>query len=369
MRHTFKATFEHQDDAQRLMDDLHAAGYAHAELERSGATHSGPYTRQRHAVVLSVDSESEASLAAGIIECTKPARFQVERNESVDSTTAGTPAKDRMVLAYPAGAEPGILQFRPLDDGHIFGTQSATSPPTGTTYQEKMSTATLQTGADAFLGLSSVTTKWTGIGLDTDVNEHTAYRFGGDLHMSDRYRNRSWNEAEPSLKSEWSARSTDSPTWENAKSSVRRGWDETTPDIDDDDYYRSHWTTSYARNTVGRGGDDATPAYMDDGAVRAGEEYPSRATGSTRQLSSWERFEDAVLHGWKRINLTGRDPGRASDTGASDEAYRASAAYGEAAGLDPAAGTWDDKAHVERRISPWKKVRDSMHQGWKRVRA
>jgi hypothetical protein len=369
MRHTFKATFEHQNDAQRLMDDLHAAGYAHAVLARSGATHSGSYTRQRHAVMLSVDSESEASLAAGIIERAKPARFQVARNESVDSVTAGAPAKEEMAYAYSPRAEPGSLQFRPIDAGHIFGTQSATSPPTGTTFQEKMGSASLQTGADAFPDQSPVTAVWTDMDLDTDVNEHTAYRFGEALHMSDKYRNRSWNEAEPSVKSEWSARSTDSSTWENAKSSVRRGWDKSTPDIDNDDYYRSHWTTSYARNTVGRGGDDATPAYMDEGAAQGSKEYLSPAgEDSTGQLSSWKRFEDAVLHGWKRINLTGRDPGHASDTGATDEAYRASAAYGDATGMDPASATWNDKEHVEPHISPWKKVRDSMHHGWKRVR-
>jgi hypothetical protein len=368
MRHTFKATFEHQNDAQRLMDDLHAAGYAQAELARSGATHSGPYTHQRHAVVLSVESESEASLVTGIIERAAPARFQVERNDSVDSMTAGAPATDRIVPAWPPGTEPGALQFRPLDDGHIFGTQSAMSPPAGTTFQEKMSTSTLQTGADAFLGLSSVRAKWTGMALDTDVNEHTAYRFGGALHMSDRYRNRSWNEAEPSLKNEWLARSTDSPTWDDAKSSVQRGWDETTPDIDDDDYYRSHWTTSHAQNTVGRGGDDATPAYMDHGAVRNTGAHLSPDTGATRQLSSWGRFEDAVLHGWKRINLTRPAPGRASDPGATDEAHRRSFANGKATGPDRASSAWEDNERVERRISPWTKVRESMHQGWKRVR-
>jgi hypothetical protein len=369
MRHTFKATFEHQSDAQRLMDDLHAAGYAHAELARSGATHSGPYTRQRHTVVLSVDSETGAGLAAGIIERTKPARFQVELNDSVDSMPAGAPATNRIVPAWPQGTEPGALQCRPLDDGHILGTQSATSPPAGMTHQERMSTATPQIGADTFLGRSSVTANWAGMHLDTDVQDQTAYRFGRALHMSDRYRNRSWGEAERGMKSEWSARSTDAHTWEDAKSSARRGWDEITPEIDDDDYYRSHWTTSYARNTVGRGGDDATPAYMDGRVAQSSEEYLSPAAGSTGQLSSWERFEDAVLHGWKRINLTGRDPGRALDTGTTDQAYRASAAYGDAPGLDPESGTWDDKEHVERRISPWKKVRDSMHQGWKRVKA
>jgi hypothetical protein len=94
MHHTFKATFEQQGDAQRLVDDLHAAGYVHAELVRSGATHSGPYTRQRHAVMLSVDSEPEASLAAGIIERAGPARLQHEQEETLPAhrdTPADTP--------------------------------------------------------------------------------------------------------------------------------------------------------------------------------------------------------------------------------------------------------------------------------------
>jgi hypothetical protein len=90
---------------------------------------------------------------------------------------------------------------------------------------------------------------------------------------------------------------------EDAKSSARRGWDEITPDIDHDDYDRSHWTTSHARNTVGRGGDDATPANVDGRVARSNEEYLSPAAGSTGQLSPWERFEDAVLHGWKKNQL------------------------------------------------------------------
>jgi hypothetical protein len=326
MRHTFKATFEHQSDAQRLMDDLHAAGYAHAELARSGATHSGPYTRQRHAVELSVDSESEAGLAADIIERAKPARFQVERNDSVDSMTVVAPATDRIVPAWPPGAEPGALQFRPLDDGHIFGTQSATSPPAGMTYQERMSAPALLTGADTFVGQSSATAKLGRMDLDTDVQAR-----------------------------------------DDAKSSALRGSDKITPDIDDGDYYRGHRTTSHAHDAVAYSGDDATPAYMDEGMAQGSEKYLSPAAGSTRQLSSWGRFEDAVFHGWERINSTRRDPVRASDTGATDEAYRRSTAHGEATGLEPASD--DHQEAGERRISPWEKVRVSMHQGWKRVRA
>jgi hypothetical protein len=331
MRHTFKATFEQQSDAQHLMDDLSAAGYLHAKLALSGATHAGPYTHQRHAVTLIVDSEPEAGRAAVIIEGAKPARFQDEQDESVpegiDGTLTGTAGRGGVVSAYPPGAEPGILQFRHLDGEHIFGTQSATSPPAGAMHQETMGTAQLPIGAEAFPSRPSVDARWLDPDVGTSADERTAYRFGKTLRMDDRYRNRSWNEAAPGLKSEWMAFSTASSTWDEAQSSVRRGWDATTPEIDDDSYYRSHWRTSYAHGAGRHGGDDATPFYMDSSDAGTGMRA-GREPGDAGQLSSWGRFEDAVLHGWNRIGLAGPDDG----------------------------------------VSAWTRLRTTVRQGWKRGR-
>jgi len=41
-------------------------------------------------------------------------------------------------VAYPPGAEPGALQFRPIEEGHLFGTQDADGPPANMTYRERM---------------------------------------------------------------------------------------------------------------------------------------------------------------------------------------------------------------------------------------
>jgi len=39
---------------------------------------------------------------------------------------------------YPPGTEPGALQHHPHEDSHYFGTQNASAPPAGNTFQETM---------------------------------------------------------------------------------------------------------------------------------------------------------------------------------------------------------------------------------------
>lgn len=83
------------------------------------------------------------------------------------------------------------------------------------------------------------------------------------------------------------------------------------PDTDDDTYYRSHWDSTYA--AIGESYDDYAPAYsygrevatMYRGRpwndveqdVRSGWESRNASSGE----STWERFKDAIRHGWNRI--------------------------------------------------------------------
>jgi uncharacterized protein (TIGR02271 family) len=56
-----------------------------------------------------------------------------------------------------------------------------------------------------------------------------AYSYGTQMRQSDMYRNRPWDEAEPSLRSDWETRNAGTgSTWENMKAAVRHGWDKMT---------------------------------------------------------------------------------------------------------------------------------------------
>lgn len=55
-----------------------------------------------------------------------------------------------------------------------------------------------------------------------------AYRFGRNLHSSERYRSIDWNTVEPEVRQMWEQRNPG--TWENFKNSVRYGWEHITQD-------------------------------------------------------------------------------------------------------------------------------------------
>jgi len=230
MRHIYKASFEHRGDAQHLLDDLITAGYTQASLTLSGATHSGPYTRQRHAVVLAVDSDTEAQRALALIEHSHPARLQ----------------DDLQGPTYRPGTEPGALQFHHLEDSRLFGTQDITAPPAGTTFQEKMGSAKLWEAEDESLKARAQVV-WPDLDVGENDLERAAYRFGRTMRTDDRYRNRAWDEAEPGLNAEWTSSSPDACAWDDARASVRHGWDFSTPEIDDDSHYRTHRNSFWER--------------------------------------------------------------------------------------------------------------------------
>jgi uncharacterized protein (TIGR02271 family) len=54
-----------------------------------------------------------------------------------------------------------------------------------------------------------------------------AYSYGSSMAGSDRYRGRSWDEVEPSLRSDWEA-SNPGSAWEKIKAAVRHGWEKIT---------------------------------------------------------------------------------------------------------------------------------------------
>jgi uncharacterized protein (TIGR02271 family) len=54
-----------------------------------------------------------------------------------------------------------------------------------------------------------------------------AYRYGSSMARHDSYRGRSWDDAEPTLRSDWETRNPGS-AWERFKAAVRHGWDRMT---------------------------------------------------------------------------------------------------------------------------------------------
>jgi hypothetical protein len=196
-----------------------------------------------------------------------------------------------------------------------------------------------------------------GSSRDPPGEDGRAYRYGLDMRSNDKYRNRSWNEAEPGLRSGWEALAPDDPAWDASRPAVHRGWDKVTPEIDDDSYYRNHWTTSHAS---GNGDDtygDREPGHLHGSEARRSERYRSRdwrdveprltsdrAMRHAGRLSSWDTFKYAVRHGWHGIG--------------PDMDGMAAAQPGQDASLVRGTGS----------ASPsWDKVKAAVRHGWARI--
>jgi len=143
-----------------------------------------------------------------------------------------------------------------------------------------------------------------------------AYRYGNEMRSSDQYKGRNWDDIESDLKTNWESRNTGGPsTWEKMKAAVRHGWDKITPDMDnDDDYYRTHWTSTYG--TSGDTYNDYQPAYRYGSEMRGNSKYQGRnwddvesdlrSDWDTRYpgssgVSTWDKMKAAVRHGWDKM--------------------------------------------------------------------
>lgn len=143
-----------------------------------------------------------------------------------------------------------------------------------------------------------------------------AYRYGNEMRSSDQYKGRNWDDVESDLRSNWESRNTGGPsTWEKMKAAVRHGWDKITPDMDnDDDYYRTHWNSTYG--TSGDTYNDYQPAYRYGSEMRGNSKYQGRnwddvesdlrSDWDTRYpgssgVSTWDKMKAAVRHGWEKM--------------------------------------------------------------------
>lgn len=327
MRHTLKAVFDRRSDAQHVLDELLASGYSRTDTEistaeglRASVRHrlARLFARQhaqpaegasavmagRHVVTLTADSEPDAERAVRIIQRFHPVGIEDLPSEW-DRDSAGV-----MPSVCPPGTAPGSLQYQAYGSSQYYGTQHAWAPPMGNTFGEPMIEKSPRSYMD---------TPWTGA-AGSHSGDTAAYRYGQQMRASDRYRNRSWDEAEPELKSNWEASADEAPAWDTAMAAIRQGWDSVSPEIDDDAYYRTHWNARYGDRADSGAYDEHAPAYLFGEEARRLEKYRShdwedaephlKSDWEARhpgKLSPWENFKDAVKHGWNRINADMND--------------------------------------------------------------
>ncbi|MBQ5941069.1 hypothetical protein [Massilia sp. AB1] len=151
-----------------------------------------------------------------------------------------------------------------------------------------------------------------------------AYAYGNEMARSEIYRNRPWDEAMPSLRSDWESRNGTTATggtsatgsaWEDMKDAVRHGWNRMTGALSDDDdsYYRNHYTSTYG--TSGESYDTYRPAYEYGSSMHRNPQYSNRAWDDELENelrsgwqsrypggpSTWDKVKEAVRHGWNRL--------------------------------------------------------------------
>lgn len=269
MRHTLKAVFDRQSDAQHVLDELLASGYLRADLTlsntstsaareaddgpASGAHATGMRTMVQHAVdrllrsgrheqaqaydeppmrgghlvTLLADSEPDAERAVGIIQRFGPVGIE-DIHDDRDSADARQPKPGTDIggaaASYPPGTAPRAMLHYTHENPRYFGTQDAESPPVGNTFQEPSGKASeWDKPDDDGTGLPRA---WPASGSASDGTDTPAIRYGSDMRESDANRNRSWDEAEPSLKAGWAARHPGLlSAWDNVKDAVRHGWE------------------------------------------------------------------------------------------------------------------------------------------------
>lgn len=105
---------------------------------------------------------------------------------------------------YPPGTEPGALQHHPHEDSRYFGTQNASAPPVGNTFQETMGSIAHWNSPD-----------------DADIWAVP------DVRAADAAPGQTWEDVEPGLKSDWERRHGGglASTWDNVKTAIRHGWE------------------------------------------------------------------------------------------------------------------------------------------------
>jgi uncharacterized protein (TIGR02271 family) len=170
--------------------------------------------------------------------------------------------------------------------------------------------------------------------------------------------------------------------------------------MDDDSYYRSHYTSNYG--TTGGSYDDYAPAYTYGSQMRSDSRYQgrqwddvesdlrtdweSRNRGKTG--STWEKMKAAVRHGWDKITSDSTDDSyyrshytsNYGTTGGSYDDYAPAYTYGSQMRSDSRykgrqwddvepslRSDWDTRYPGSGGASTWEKMKAAVRHGWDKV--
>lgn len=332
MQHALIAVFDNRSDAQSAMDELLLSGFSREDVrltedttsidESAGADttedegigtrikhffsdlfgtdndmHSHKYStavsKGHHVLTVIAPDEPEVERAADIVERFGPVDID---EKAAEWGSAYTPGQESMRMSGAGGMQQSQsteLHFQ--GDRNLFAQQSLNDErPMGQTYQESMGPGEeLSTGRFGNTQGESLTGS---LQRDTSMGTSGTEETGSGAAASNQ----------PQL----SARQR-----EVQRRGVRVFSPHTTEQsnmaMDDETYYRSHWQVTYSAS--GNDYDEYAPAYSygyemasvyrgrpwNDAESDVRQEWESR--GSSAGPSTWNKFKDAIRHGWNRL--------------------------------------------------------------------
>jgi hypothetical protein len=131
-----------------------------------------------------------------------------------------------------------------------------------------------------------------------------AYRYGYDLRMDERYRDRNWEEIEPEARRRWEEQQEG--TWEQYRDAIRYSWENTGDYWRYDDRFRTH----FERSGYGADYDVYRPGYRYGYELGRDDRYRGRTWDEIEpearreweqrgERGTWDRFRDAIRHAWE----------------------------------------------------------------------
>lgn len=327
MKHVLTAVFDKRGDAQHALNKLFAAGFERADATLSLAPTAAHDSTDGTVQGLGASGKHRFTRLLGIHAHDRP-----EGNPEAGAgamhvltltTQSDTQARRAAELIGQLSADGEIDRLRDI---------RSVSGPTKSGQRGRSLQDTHLTGyrADEASGVAAPASVQA-------ADEIAARRYGSAMHASEKYRNRSWDEVGHELLQDWKLRHPAMSDQDGTALAIHRGWDATSPEIDEDSYYRTHWGARYAHAPSDN--QDHAAAAMRANRARNSFQYHLRdwtagaagrkanwASQHPDELRPWARFKDVLLHGWSRISLgndehedthPGRFPG-GRDTGFDD---------------------------------------------------
>jgi hypothetical protein len=263
MRHTLKAVFDQRSDAQHVLDELLAAGYPGTEAS------------------ISDEVEQDSSLRhtlARLFSRHKADHHRYILTLNADSDPDAQRALGIIESAGPLGVEDAREWRDPWADAGVRPSYPAGTAPGSLQHRPHddsryygIQGAYSAPYGNTFGETMGTISRW-------DFPEEVTYRVGMEAYGG------------------------------------------TSPDIDAEEYFRTHWNARYANEGADSRFEDHLPAYMYGEEARRMEAYRDRHWDEAEadlkagwearhewEGLPWENFKDDVKHGWNRIDLDSDD--------------------------------------------------------------